>query len=300
MLLCVCTRVSLSPFTNLVILHCIKYKLISCSINDYLSFLVFLGWTLTLLDRHNDHLVRRSISDRVCSINWSLVIDGQASSECKRPLVDLIVLLPYDALHIGQAVLYIAIEGRLLTPPFNVSISHLNFRHIGRKRILFYFLVQTLLTLPHRVVAGRLVSALSPAYRGSTSLETGSSTKNMILLDSFEEFWVSLVRWIVWAVCDADSRIGEILHRLWGIRLTPFPTMAHCVLVRSLIWLIGVHHLIVCHLLKTISWSVVHRVRLRIFLRWKWAPCHLGHRVVIGHLNLSIILVVFAIKSLWN
>jgi hypothetical protein len=128
-------------------------------------------------------------------------------------------------------------------------------------------------------VSSELVGWCGPrSFRGVTS-----STKEGGLVNSFEELFVGGMSRVVWALCDSSTSRWLIRALILG--------------GETCLALIGVHHLIVS-LLEAIRGSHRSLKGGRTLLRRVGRPVHLSYRVIIGHADLSIVLIVFPNEKL--
>lgn len=123
-------------------------------------------------------------------------------------------------------------------------------------------------------VSPELVGWCGPrSFRGVTSC-----TKEGRLVNSFKELFVGGMSRVVRALSDSRTGRGLIRALILG--------------GETCLALVGVHHLIVS-LLEAIRGCHRSLKGGRTLLRGVGGPVHLSYRVIIGHADLSIVLIVF-------
>jgi hypothetical protein len=221
---------------------------------------------VTLSHWNNDHLVGGAVHSLLCRLYGSWVVNGDMACQGERSLVNLVILLSHDTLHKGEPMRNVRIEGLLLLPSLDIAVPPYDLwdAAIGLAEIL---------CLIERV-SPELVRWCGPrSFRGVTSC-----TKEGRLVNSLEELFVGGMSWVVRALRDSSTS-------WWLIR-------ALVLRRETCLALIGVHHLIVS-LLEAIRGSHGSLNGGRTLLRGVGGPVHLSNRVIIGHADLSIVLIVF-------
>ena len=128
-------------------------------------------------------------------------------------------------------------------------------------------------------VSPELVGRCGPrSFRGVTSC-----TKEGRFVNSFEELFVGGMSRVVRALSDSSTG-GRLIRAL-------------VLGGETCLALIGVHHLIVS-LLEAIRGGHGSLKGGRTLLRGVGGPVHLSYRVIIGHADLSIVLIVFPNEKL--
>lgn len=183
-----------------------------------------------------------------------------------------------NPLHISKSMRYIAIEGWLLAPSFNMGVANLNLWDIGWQDF-FSCLIQIVLAFPHVGIAWcKMLSATGGSATPGVSLTWcvvwTLSSEEFTLLNGLEELCVSFVGRVIGTVnYMIYTGIGEIFHGLSCWVLSPcFNSLRHLV-----VWcLTSMHHLIVrghrrFSIVIESTTTSVELLLIRILLRWEWA-----------------------------
>lgn len=242
--------------------------------------------------RMNDKLGRWALGSHAGWIDSCRIINGHASGQSQRALVDLIVLLSHNSFNIGDTMLNIAVKGWLLAPPLNMGVANLNLWDIRRQNLVLSRM-QSFSTFPHRVVTQGF-HAIGGCIPSCLVVVVGNSTRSKVLalLDSLEKLGISLVSRVIRAFNNViDPWIGEILHGLGGgITAFRFKSLRH-VMMRGLT---SMHHLVVWSngwLPNTILESLRTMNCVSKLLRRERTAPQLSHWIIIGHADLAIVLI---------